>query len=44
MTSAKLSATMNWNRATVGHVHHSRAPNADIPRKNNVKIPVDGEM
>jgi hypothetical protein len=44
VTSAKFSATMNWNNATAGHVQNSRAPSADIPRKNSVKIPVDGEM
>ena len=35
---------MNWNNATTGHVHHRRAPSAAIPRKNSVKMPVDGEM
>jgi hypothetical protein len=44
VTSAKFSATTNWNSATTGQVHHSRAPRADIPRKNRVKMPVDGEM
>ena len=42
--SAKFNATKNWNRATTGQVQNRNPPSADIPRKNSVKIPVDGEM
>ncbi len=37
-------ATMNCMSATSGHVQNRKAPAAAIPRKNNVKMPVDGEM
>jgi len=43
-SSAKFRATINWKIATTGHVQNRKPPRADIPRKNSVKMPVDGEM
>ena len=43
-SSAKFSATMNCINATTGQVQNRKPPSAAIPRKNSVKIPVDGEM
>jgi hypothetical protein len=39
-----LSATTNCISATSGQVQNRNPPSAAIPRKNRVKMPVDGEM
>jgi hypothetical protein len=43
-SSAKFNATTNCMSATTGQVQKRYAPIAAIPRKNSVKMPVDGEM
>ena len=43
-TSAKFSATMNWPSATIGQLQMNTPPMVMIPRKNSVKMPVEGEM
>ena len=35
---------MNCISATIGQVQNRKAPSAAMPRKNSVKMPVDGEM